>query len=330
VLIVNYNGGGALRSCLAALASQSIEHDVLIVDNASVDGSAQQAWDAYPHVRILPLRRNVGFARAFNIGVERIAASTDLLVSLNPDTYPDPDVLQRLVAPFDDDPRLAAAAATMVFASAPDVVASRGIVVHRNGVAIDAEIGRPASTARDTLEPVFGASAGAAAYRVAAIRDAGGMAEAFFMYLEDVDLAWRLRLRGWHACSVPAAVVRHEYSRFAVEGSPLKRRLLARNRIWTLARCLPDAIWRRDVRCIIAFDALAIGYGTIRLDAAALRGRAEAIGGLPLRLRERSIVQTRAVIDSADLATWIQPPISPRRLARLRDLTRRLSVVPRE
>src|SRR5206468_12688963 len=111
--------------------------------------------------------------------------------------------------------------------------------------------------------PVFGASGGAAAYRLDVFREIGGFCEPFFLYLEDVDFAWRLRLHGWEAVWAPAARATHVYSASAGEGSPLKRRLQARNRIWTLARCLPSEMWVRDWRAILAFDVGAVGYGAI-------------------------------------------------------------------
>ena len=86
----------------------------------------------------------------------------------------------------------------MVFRSRPDVVASAGIEIFSNGLALDRALGKSLAFVSDRT-PIFGASAGAAIYRREALDDVGPFPEAFFMYLEDVDLAWRLRLRGWES-----------------------------------------------------------------------------------------------------------------------------------
>jgi GT2 family glycosyltransferase len=324
VAIVNFNGGQTILRCLTALAAQIPPHDILIVDNASSDGSARLIHDTFPEVKIVPLRRNVGFARAVNIAAARVDHD-GALVTLNPDTLPSPGFIDALVRPFGEHPRLGSTAGTLVFTSNPSIVASAGIRLHRNGVALDDRLGEPASRIGDSLRPVFGASGGAAAYRLSAFREVGGMCNAFFLYLEDVDLAWRLRLRGWESANVPAAVATHDYSSSSVEGSSFKRRLLARNRIWTLARCLPRETWFRDRASILAFDLLTTGYGTVTRDSASLLGRAAAIAGLPFRLRERGSIHAGAVVGHAEIAQWIAPAISPRTLLELRRLTASLA-----
>jgi hypothetical protein len=169
--------------------------------------------------------------------------------------------------------------------------------------------------------PVFGASAGAAAYRRGPFIMTGGLAEPFFMYLEDVDLAWRLRLQGYESLWAPGAVVSHHYSSSAGEGSDFKRRLLARNRLWTLARCLPEEFWERDRMRILAFDGAAFGYSMATLDRAATFGRINAVAGLLPRLDERRTIQRTRTATIDEIDRWIGPAISPRKLMALRELT---------
>lgn len=326
VVIVNYNSGIALTACLEALQQQTVRHDVVVIDNASVDDSARSAYDKFPMTRIIPLRHNTGFARGFNVGVERVPPTCSTVVALNPDTLPEPVFLERLVAPL-DDPTIASVAGTLTFSSAPNRIASAGINVHRNGVAIDSRVGLPTELLPEP-HPVFGASGGAAAYRLSAFRDVGGFCEPFFMYLEDVDLAWRLRLHGWKAVWESGARATHDYSSSAGEGSPFKRRLLARNRIWTLARCLPQPIWKRDRRSILTFDLLAVAHGVARRDSAALSGRAQAVATLPLRLPEGTGIQRSASSEWDAIEPLIQPAINPRELLLLRRLTERLATFP--
>jgi GT2 family glycosyltransferase len=324
VVLVNFNGGEAILRCLEALRGQSRTHCTVVIDNASTDGSLRAIADRFPAVNLVPVRRNVGFARAANIGVLR-ASTSPTVVLLNPDTTPRPDFVEQLVAPLEQDVRIGAVAGTLVFTSRPDIVASAGIDVHRNGVAIDACLGQRL-TAHRGVQPVFGASGGAAAFRTATFIAAGGFCEAFFMYLEDVDLAWRLRLRGWDAVSSANAIATHDYSASGGEGSPFKRRLLARNRIWMLARCLPSPMWIRDRQSIVGFDAAAFAYAAARWDGASLAGRTSGMMGLPLRLMERTRIQAAASIEWNEIDRWVQPAISPARLLQLRSLTARYAI----
>lgn len=322
VIIVSYHSGNVLPSCLTALGAQTVKHRVSIVDNASNDGSIRTMHAAHPEASILPLRRNVGFARAVNIAANR--SNARIIVTLNPDTIPAPDFLQNICAPFEAAPRLGSVAGTLVFESNPNIIASAGVNVHRNGVAIDALLGE-AHDHDMPLTPVFGASAGAAAYRRSAFIESGGLAEPFFMYLEDVDLAWRLRLRGYECVAASDAVARHHYSSSAAEGSDFKRRLLARNRLWTLLRCLPDELWARDWHSIVGFDTAALGYSMATLDRAATFGRLSAITAVLPRMAERRAIQRSTTANTNEIARWIQPAISERRLLELRKLTGRLA-----
>lgn len=322
VIIVNYRSGAVIDACLEALERQTTPHKVSIVDNASGDGSARNIHQKHPHASILPLRRNVGFARAVNIAAMRSQA--EIVVTLNPDTVPDPHFIERVTAPFGADPAVGAVAGTLVFESRPDIIASAGISMHRNGVAIDAMLGERHDPATPPV-PVFGPSAGAAAYRRDDFLKAGGLAEPFFMYLEDVDLAWRMRLLGIQSVWAPSAFVSHRYSSSAGEGSAFKRRLLARNRIWTIARCLPDELWWRDRVHILAFDAAAFGYSMATLDRAATSGRFSAMAGLLPRLAERRAIQRTRSATLDEIDRWIGPAMSPRRLRQLREMTARLA-----
>lgn len=322
VIIVSYNSGNVLPRCLDALRGQTAQHSIQIIDNASQDGSILDIHRRYPDVNILPLRRNTGFARAVNIAAGR--SSADVIVTLNPDTVPAPSFIEEIIRPFDTGPKIASVAGTLLFESRPEIIASAGIAMHANGVAIDDRLGDRFDPTLPVV-PVFGASGGAAAFRRNLFLETGGFAEPFFMYLEDVDLAWRLRLQGYESVWNPAATVLHNYSASAGEGSDFKRRLLARNRIWTLVRSLPDEAWARHACSILAFDTLAFGFSVATLDVAAASGRALGVAGLLPRLIERKRIQQTRTTDWPDLERWVRPSISPFRLRELRQLTGQLA-----
>lgn len=320
VIIVNYNGGERLIRCLGALSRQSRTPGVLVVDNASQDDSLRAAYDRFPTFDYLPLRSNVGFSLAVNIGVARTEAPAIIL--LNPDTVPEEQFIEEIMAPLADRD-IGAVAGTLVFESAPEIIASAGITMHRNGLAMDARLGEKLNHT-DVMRPIFGASGGAAAFSRRAFIDAGGLPDQFFLYQEDVDLAWRLRLRGWQIVTAPKATARHTYSASAGEGSQLKRRLNARNRIWTLARCMPGELLHDRWPAIISYEAKALGYGAIR-DRASLLGRAEALVKLAPRLCERRAIQRRSRVEPGALESLLEEPLSAAEQLRLRRLTRSLA-----
>lgn len=229
----------------------------------------------------------------------------------------DPGFVARITAPFAANDRLGAVAGTLVFASKPSVIASAGIQIHRNGVAIDRLLGK--EHRERPAEPVFGASGGAAAYRKDAFLSTGGFPDHFFMYLEDVDLAFRLQLAGWDALWQPSAVARHAYSASAGEGSAFKRKLIARNRLWLLTRCFPGSLLAECAPSISLHDLMAASYGILR-DRPAVLGRAEALARIIPRLCERrSIAPDDGQTDR--IADWLLPAISPLELRRLRRVT---------
>lgn len=319
--VVNYNGARHLPRLLESLTGQTVQHDTIIVDNASTDGSARAAFERFPNFSYLPLRRNTGFAHAANVIAER--SGSEIVVYVNPDMRLEPAFVEQLTAPFQQYGRLGSVAGTLVFETHPEIVASAGIDLHGNGVAIDRLIGCRVELDQRP-QPVFGASGGAAAYRRSAFLDAGGFPDVFFMYLEDVDLAFRMQLHGWDSLWQPAAIARHAYSASAREGSAFKRKLIARNRIWTLARCFPRALLPGNASSILSYDGLAFGYGLL-FDRPSAAGRAEALARLAPRWCERrGIAPDQGQVDR--IAAWLKPPISPRKLRNLRRMTSEYAV----
>jgi GT2 family glycosyltransferase len=329
VVIVNWNGAAHLPGCLAALAAQTmIDFACWVVDNGSTDESRtlldaagpRLARSAALHVR--PHPTNLGFAAANNRAFAEILATTDIpyLVALNNDTAADPGWLAALLAAADaTGPRCGSIASTLVFATRPDRVQSAGIALHRDGLALDRGLGWPtARLPRAVARPVFGPSGGAALYRAALLRDIGGFDERFGSYLEDVDLAWRARLLGWGAAWAPQAIVRHAVSATGGQESPFKNYLLARNRLWTIAKNLPTGLLLRWAPLIARYDLLALAYAALRRDPAIIRGRVDALRGLGPILRTRREIQARRRCSDRELAALLAPALSPRQALRAR------------
>lgn len=309
VIVVNWNGARFLPGCLDALLRQTRPADeILLVDNGSTDNSRELVERHYPAVRFIALGRNTGFATGNNRGIG--ASRGDLIVTLNNDTAPAPDWLAELCAPFAANARLGSAMSTMLFAHAPDRIASAGLRVARNGLVLDDLIGYRWTGRRTALRPIFGPSAGAAAYHRTMLDEIGLFDDAFFMYLEDADLAWRARLAGWESVHAPRATTVHVYSASSGQGSAFKSFHLARNRWWCLRKNLPGALARRHASEIARYDAAAVLFALLTRDRASLRGRVAGLRDQRIAEHRRRIQATRTASDE-EIERWLTPSPTP-------------------
>jgi N-acetylglucosaminyl-diphospho-decaprenol L-rhamnosyltransferase len=217
-VVVNYNAASHLVTCVASLRANGVD-PVMVVDNGSTDGSRAALATADPAAKWIDAGANLGYGRAVNAGVAH-APDGDLLVC-NPDVILDTGAVDALSARLDEDPRLGVVGPTVrnldrsVYPSArefPDLVDAvghglLGMVAPRNRFTrryrmLDWDHASPAD-----VDWVSGACLLA---RRQAWDEVGGFDHAYFMYLEDVDLCWRIRRRGWTVGYEPAAGVTHE------------------------------------------------------------------------------------------------------------------------
>ena len=215
VIIANHNGEEHLDRCLGSLGPPGPQLEIIVVDNASSDGSLDLVGRRFSGVRVLPQPNNLGFAAATNIGAE--VAKGDALLFLNNDAWLEPDALELLADRLEADrrvglvaPRLRYPDGRRQFSWSP----ARGILGEalqrlRNGL-------EARSWVHGTLAKGIGRLAGRTWYTAACIlirssayRQIGGFDTSFFMYFEDVDLCVRLEEAGWGLVQEPRAVVTH-------------------------------------------------------------------------------------------------------------------------
>ena len=164
------------------------------------------------------------------------------------------------------------------FAADPSIVNSRGIAVDAVGVPAESDAGREASDLAGPAD-VFGPSTACCLIRSSALADVGGLEPLYFAYLEDVDVGWRLRKKGYRTLVVPGAVALHEGSASIGEGSWLKSFLVARNRRALFRLHGPMGLPARPLRALTEVGHAAVqaltGSGTapVRGRLAALRTR---------------------------------------------------------
>jgi GT2 family glycosyltransferase len=308
IIIPNYNGKPLLATCLDALRRQTHpagSFEVIVVDDASTDGSAAFLAETYPEVRVAALAQNSGFVAACNAGVA--AARGDVLVLLNNDTEAEPGWLEALVAALVEHPEAGSAASKMLLFDRRHTLHTAGDMMGRDGIPRNRGVWEEDDGQYDADRWVFGACGGAAAYRRAAWEQAGGFNPQLWMYMEDVDLAWRLQLLGWRCIYAPAARVYHQLS--ATGGGVLASFYTGRNTIWVIARNWPGALLRRHWWAIaraqgrIAWDALRAWRG--QAARARLRGQIAGVFGLIGILRQRRAIQSARRISDADAAALL-------------------------
>jgi GT2 family glycosyltransferase len=310
--IVTYNSARDVAACLDAVRAQTLPAgEVLVWDNASTDGSAEVARAG--GVSVVVSGVNIGFAAAANELVRRTAGPYLLL--LNPDASLMPDYVERLVSAAESDSRLGSLTGKLVRPAAgpgPRVIDSAGHVLYRNRSALNRGENELDRGQYDMAEEVFGVCAAAALYRRAMLEDVRIGDEyfdsRFFAYLEDVDLDWRGRLRGWKAYYVPGAVGIHE------RGHKGKRRM---KHTTVLRHSLKNRylmMLRNDRWIDLARDLPAIaGMETLRLldyavtHPGALRGYLDLVALLSHVAATRRTIQTRRVAPAGAIRAWLQP-----------------------
>jgi len=301
IVIVTHESRDAVGVTMAALAEQLREGDeVIVVDNASADGTAATVRELAPGAIVIENEANLGFAAACNRGAE--ASSGALLCLLNPDAMPRPGWRRAIERPLAEG-RGWSAWQALVTADGGRTVNTRGGVVHFTGIAWAGGAGEPYSPddARPTTddEPGFVSGACLAMPRTA-YADAGGLPEDFFLYHEDVDLSLRLRLAGATLGVEPTAQVDHAYE-FA-KGTH-KWRYLERNRWATVLRTYPAALLVLLAPALLATElalvAVAVAGGWL---SQKLRAWGEIVAALPRLLRQRRAIQAERAVGAAEFA----------------------------
>lgn len=302
VIVVNWNSGPHLRECLTALGHQRLRPArVLVVDNASVDGSAEGVERWLPGAELIRLAQNVGFAAANNRAVQ-MAENCEWVGLLNPDAFPEPDWLEALLRAARASPDYRFFASRLVSARLPDVLDGTGDVYAAAGPAWRRDHGRRVTAAQRPAGEVFSPCAAAALYARNAFLEAGGFDENFFCYFEDVELAFRLRLAGHRCLYVPEAIARHVGSASAGRGSSFALYHGHRNLVWTYFKNMPLALLVLYLPVHLLWNAAAMVWFSLRGPAAPiLRAKRDALLGLPRVLRQRRTVQARRAIGVREL-----------------------------
>ncbi len=321
VSLVTYNGLNWLPGCFASLSAQTmLDFELIVLDNGSDDGTAEWLRDRAAQdaqIQLTCLDTNLGYAAAHNRNIER--ARGEIVVLLNQDAELDAGFLSVVAAAFAADAARGAVQGRISRLSRDGTklpfIDTTGLTMERDRRVTSRDQGRPDVQVTRAQGPVWGVDGPVAAYRKAALEDArlprsngSGhevLDEDFFMYKEDVDLAWRLRLLGWSTWYEPAALAWHARTADGPTGSgwraivsrnratpPWIRRLSWRNqRLMQLKNDgLRDVL--RDLPWIVRREVLSLGYMVVA-DPRQLKAVPDLVRALPAAARKRRHLRSR-------------------------------------
>lgn len=279
VVVVSFRSRDCLPAALAALARDPApRHDVVVVDNASDDGTVDVVRRAHPDARVLANERNEGFAAACNRGWR--AGSGNLVLFLNPDAVPEPGALAAMAGVLAArpevgivGPRTLNADGSVQVSTGSDLSLASEIgqrrlvrgVARRNPRALAAADERHARE----HEPDW-VSGSCLMARRACLEAIDGFDDGFFLYEEDADLCRRARAAGWRVVFTPRATVVHQLGRSMAQ-DPLRARLeYHRSHLrYYRKHCSPAAV--AVLRCLLLARAAGAWLAALRRGDAAAR-----------------------------------------------------------
>ena len=263
IVILNWNGCKMLREYLPSVLQYSRdEATVYVADNASTDGSLEMLREHFPEVKLIVLDKNWGFAEGYNKALGQIEAEYYLL--LNSDIEVTHHWLTPLVEYLDSHKEVAACQPKLLSLADRDMFEYAGA----SGGFLD-RYGYPFCRGRvfDTVErdngqydyatPILWATGAALMIRAKDYWEAGGLDGRFFAHNEEIDLCWRLRIRGRRIVCLPESYVYHVGGGTLPKGNPMKTFLNFRNNLTMLYKCLPDEDLKSVMRWRWWLDYLA-------------------------------------------------------------------------
>lgn len=315
VLVLNRNQRDYLRECVESVQRQRyLNRELIIIDNASTDGSQEMVRRVFPHERFIAVDRNLGYAGGHNRGLEE--AGGEYVLLLNADVLLEPTFLEemvRVIEQADDVGMVQGKLCQMASLDSPGAkrrLDSVGLVMCRNRRTLLRGYGELDQGQYDDLREIFAPDGAAPLYRRRMLEDVRMgervFDETFFMYREEIDLGWRARWRGWRAVYAPKAVAFH-VRRYAPgqrrRQARWLRRLQWRNRYCLLLKNDPWPSVVRDLLPILWFEARALTYGLF-IEPHYLVAYLDAVRLAPLMLKQRRSILRCRKVSCREMRRW--------------------------
>jgi len=215
-IIVNWNGKDILSGCIESLLDQDCENlEILVVDNGSQDGSQALVSKEFPSVKLVENGENIGFGSAVNRGIEK--AQGDYFIFLNNDLVLKPNCIRELFVLLESDSSVGAAIPKILYypekgkdsSNKTKKINSYGVLVNYTGIACPNLIDQSNQLELPLIESACG---GIFMFSRKVYEKVGGFDEDLFLYHEDHDLSWRIRMMGWKLVATSNSVCYHHYN----------------------------------------------------------------------------------------------------------------------
>lgn len=262
IVILNYNGKKHLQTYLPSVLECSDDHDILVIDNGSLDDSIHYISLTFPTVQLIQLQANVGFAQGYNDGLEKIKGKYEHYLLLNSDVEVSPGYLSPLLLRI-AGPSIAAVQPKILSHSDKtrfEHAGASGGFLDRNGFpfcrgrifdACETDHGQ-----YDESIPVFWASGACLLIKSTLFHEVNGFDGTFFAHMEEIDLCWRLQHNGYQIWVEPSSKVYHLGGGTLSYESNTKVYLNFRNNLYMLAKN-ETGFWQGKIFIRMLWDGLA-------------------------------------------------------------------------
>ena len=291
IIIPNFNGEAFLRNAVHSLIHQTWTNtEIIIVDNNSTDKSIPMIKKEFPQVKVMSLNHNAGFSAAINTGVK--ISQGQYISFFNNDAQAKPDWIETLIKAIENEEEIGFAASRILCQRDTRLIDSAGDGITSSGKCFNIGNNNLNGPQFDKQRWVFGATGAASFYKREALLEAGELDEDFFMYLEDVDLSFRLQTLGYKCLYVPEAIVTHIGSATADAFPGLKTYYLSRNLISLLVKNIPKSLIKLNFTPFLGHLFYMFFYQLLinREPVSFLRGLYHGIQMIESNIRKRKII----------------------------------------
>jgi len=271
VVILNYNAGDLLIDCISSIQKSNYKNlEIILVDNISKDNSHKKCKEQFPEIKLIENTENLGYCEGNNVGIRM--AEGEYIVILNPDTVVHPDWISKLLSAFIENgdgiyqPKFLATTDHSMLLSTGNMIQIFGFGYSRSKG--DADKGE-----FEKFEKINFAS-GTCIFTSKKIIDKIGLFDSFlFAFHDDFELCWRGALMGINSFYVPSSIVYHPIEGYSFGWSPLKFKLLERNRKYCLLTLYSRSTFFKMIPGLLLVDVavfffyLSKGMGRIKISA---------------------------------------------------------------
>lgn len=292
VVVLNYNGKYFLNRCISSVKNQTHPpSEIIVVDNASTDGSDEAIKKSFPEIKLIKNKKNLGFARGNNMGIA--AAKGDYVFLLNNDAETDPRCIEEMLKIIEKEEKIVCVAPKMLFFFSRRFIDNVGSLITKHCMGVNKGVGQLDIGQFDASEQTFGASFGATLIKKWAFSNehVGKLDESYFMYYEDIDWCLRANILGYKCYTAPKAVVYHIHSASTKEKS-FSKKVFYLQRNWART-AIKNLETKRAIKAFIVEMIRQAYYCLVKREFITARILAvlQALLGLPRTLFKRYRIQ---------------------------------------